>query len=82
MRTMIGKAEIGERGMLYFHKEDKWIYPSVSFDASNSESASINLQHMSIKSIHKLADEIKRIAFLLESKEALKGNNSKNVSMF
>jgi len=68
-RKMIGSAEIGERGMLYFHQEDQWVYPSVTFDASNGEGVSINLQHMPITAIHKLADEIKRIAFSLEKQK-------------
>lgn len=76
-RLLIGRAQVGERATLSFYQEDKWVYPRFDLEGHEGEGASMDLQHMPIKLIHKLADEIKRIAFLLEEKEALKGNNNR-----
>lgn len=66
MRTMLGHAALGENGSLYFWREDQWIYPEVTIDVGNGESASISLQHMSPQKLHKLAEDIKRIAIASE----------------
>lgn len=69
-RKLIGSAQLGERGTLYFYQDDpRWNYVQLDLDTSNGESATISLQHMPPKMIHKLADEIKRIAFALEAQE-------------
>ena len=69
-RLLIGSAQLGERGTLSFYQEDdcKWNYAQIDLEGHEGESATIHLQHMPVKSIHKLADEIKRIAFSLEKK--------------
>jgi hypothetical protein len=79
-RKILGRAQIGERGTLSFYQDDpRWNYVQLDLEGHEGESATIHLQHMPIQLIHKLADEIKRIAFLLEEKEALKGNNNKTL---
>jgi hypothetical protein len=80
-RKILGCAQIGERATItFFQEEDSdWNYPQIDLEGHEGEGASINLQHMPIDLIHKLADEIKRIAFLLESNESKKGNNNKTL---
>ena len=54
--------------ILYQEDDCKWNYAQIDLEGHEGESATIHLQHMPVKSIHKLADEIKRIAFSLEKK--------------
>ena len=68
-RKLIGSAQVGERGTLSFYQDDpRWNYVQLDLEGHEGESATIQLQHMPTELIHKLADEIKRIAFSLEKK--------------
>jgi hypothetical protein len=71
-RKILGRAQIGERATITFFQEEdsEWNYPQIDLEGHEGESATIHLQHMPTQLIHKLADEIKRIAFSLEKKVA------------